>query len=304
MKRVSERCSFSAKNHFRFIWLLLSILYLATTANAQPKVIPLYKGVAPGSEGWNWKEGETSNTPMKMKVAYNVTQPTLTVFTPDTANGTAVILFPGGGFRVLNIEGEGSLIANALIKKGITVFVLKYRVLQSHTNDPFQETLNSLKDTLKLRNETALIRQLATDDAMAALQYVRQHAADYNINPQKVGVVGFSAGGALAIRLSTDKSVTARPYFAAFIYSVYNLQMYDPLPANAPPVFIACATDDVLAAPENSIRLYNAWLAAKRPAELHIYAKGGHGLRANEAAAMWINRFTEWLNTQNFIPSK
>ena len=304
MKRVSAFSSYSARNPSRLIWLLLPILYVSTAANAQTKVIPLYKGVAPGSEGWNWKEGETSNTPMKMKVAYNVTQPTLTVYTPDTANGAAVILFPGGGFRVLNMEGEGSLIANAFIKKGITVFVLKYRVLQSHTNDPFQETLNSLKDTQKLRQETALIRELANDDANAALQHVRQHAADYNINPQKIGIVGFSAGGALAIRLSPDASVTSRPDFAAFIYSVYNPEMYDPIPANAPSAFIACATDDVLASPGNSIRLYNAWLAAKRPVELHIYAKGGHGLRGNEASGNWINRFTEWLNTQNIISLK
>ena len=294
----------NASNVQRLIWLQLLMLYVATSVLAQPTIIPLYKGAAPGSEGWNWKEGETSNTPMKMKVAYNVTQPTLTVFIPDSANGTAVILFPGGGFRVLNIEGEGAKVANALTQKGITVFVLKYRVLQSKTDDPWQETLNSLKDTQKLRAETAMIRQLATDDATAALLYVRQHAADYNINPKKVGVVGFSAGGALAIRLSTDATTTARPDFAAFIYSVYNPQTYNPVPANAPPVFIACATDDALAAPGNSIQLYNAWLAAKQPAELHIYAKGGHGLRANEAAAMWINRFIDWLQTQNFMPGK
>ena len=294
----------NASNVQRLIWLQLLMLYVATSVLAQPTIIPLYKGAAPGSEGWNWKEGETSNTPMKMKVAYNVTQPTLTVFIPDSANGTAVILFPGGGFRVLNIENEGDKVANALTQKGITVFVLKYRVLQSKTDDPWQETLNSLKDTQKLRTETAMIRQLATDDATTALHYVRQHAADYNINPKKVGVVGFSAGGALAIRLSTDTAITARPDFAAFIYSVYNPQMYNPVPANAPPVFIACATDDALAPSSNSILLYNAWLAARLPVELHIYARGGHGLRTNEAAAMWINRFTEWLNTQNFLSIK
>lgn len=288
----------------RRIWLLLLMLYVTNNILAQPTIIPLYKGVAPGSEGWNWKEGETSNNPMKMKVAYNVTQPTLTVYTPDSANGTSVMLLPGGGFRVINIENEGTKIANALTQKGITVFVLKYRVLQSKTNDPWQETLNSLKDTQKLKAETEVIRQLATDDARAALQYIRQHATDYNINPQKVGVVGFSAGGALAIRLSTDSSITPRPDFAAFIYSVYNPHAYDTVPANAPPVFIACATDDALAPAGNSILLYNAWLAAKQSAELHIYAKGGHGLRANEAAAMWINRFTEWLHTQNFMPGK
>lgn len=277
------------------------ILLFAVTSHAQQKVVPLYNGVAPGSETWNWKEGETSSNPMNMKVAYNVTKPTLTVLTPDTANGTAVILFPGGGFRMLNIENEGRLVANALTAKGITVFLLKYRVLQTKSDNPFQETLESLKDTQRFQQETTLIRQLATDDALAALAYVRQHAVAYKIHPQKVGVIGFSAGGALAIRLATDNNLSYRPDFTAFIYSVYNPEAYDAVPANAPPAFIACATDDALAHPSNSMNLYKAWLEANRPAELHIYAKGGHGLRSTKASGAWIARFEEWLAAQGFL---
>ncbi|HEV7332418.1 MAG TPA: alpha/beta hydrolase [Flavisolibacter sp.] len=278
----------------------VTLFFLAISVDAQ-KVIRLYDGPAPGSETWNWKEGETSNTPLKMKVAYNVTQPTLTVFTPDTPNGTAVILIPGGGGRVVNIEHEGSHVADVLTKKGLTVFVLKYRVVQSKTDDPWQETINSLKDTQKLRQETAIVRQLATNDAATALAYVQQHAADYKINPQKIGTIGFSAGGSMAIRLATNKNQTSRPHFVALIYSVYNPALYDPVPADAPPAFIACATDDALAPPTNSTRLYDAWVAGKRPAELHIYAKGGHGLKGSTAATNWINRFEEWLTLQSLL---
>ncbi|HEY1021422.1 MAG TPA: alpha/beta hydrolase [Flavisolibacter sp.] len=277
-----------------------TLFFLFISVNAQ-KVIRLYDGPAPGSETWNWQEGETSNTPTKMKVAYNVTQPTLTVFTPDTPNGTAVILFPGGGGRVVNIENEGSKVADVLTKKGLTVFVLKYRVARSKTDDPWQETINSLKDTQALRKEMAAIRPLATNDAVAALAYVQQHAAAYKIHPQKIGIIGFSAGGSMAIRLSTNKNQTARPNFVAFIYSVYNPVLYDPVPADAPPAFIACATDDALASPSNSTRLYDAWVGAGRPAELHIYGKGGHGLRSSAPAAEWLSRFADWLTTQGFL---
>ena len=283
--------------------VLILLFLLSVNSKAQVNVIPLYKGVAPGSETWNWKEGETSNTPMKMKVAYNVTQPTLTVFTPDKPNGTAVILFPGGGGRVVNIENEGSKMADVLTQKGLTVFVLKYRVAQSKTDDPWQETINSLKDTQALRKEMEPIRQLVTSDATAALAYVQQHAADYKIHPQKIGIVGFSAGGSMAIRLATNKNQSSRPNFVALIYSVYNPAIYDPVPADAPPAFIACATDDALASPTNSTRLYDAWVGAKRPAELHIYTKGGHGLRGSAAASNWITRFEEWLTAQ-VIPAE
>ena len=281
--------------------VLLFLFLLAAGTQAQVKVIPLYNGVAPGSETWNWKEGETSNTPMKMKVAYNVTQPTLTVYTPDTPNGTAVILFPGGGGRVVNIENEGSKVADVFTKKGLTVFVLKYRVAQSKTDDPWQETLNSLKDTQALRKEMEPIRQLTTNDAKAALAYVQQHATAYKIHPQKIGIIGFSAGGSMAIRLATNKNQPLRPNFVALIYSVYNPAIYDPVPADAPPAFIACATDDALAPATNSTRLYDAWVGAGRPAELHIYTKGGHGLRSSAPATAWPARFEDWLTTQGFL---
>jgi acetyl esterase/lipase len=182
------------------------------------------------------------------------------------------------------------------LKKGLTVFVLKYRTGRTISNDPWQETLNNLKDTSK-RQKLETIRTLAMADVFAAIRYVRTQATELGIEPTKIGVVGFSAGGTLALGLCTTGETAFRPDFVGLIYSVYRAAPNNTIPATAPPAFIACATDDVLASPANSIALYSAWLQAKRPAELHIYVKGGHGLRGNISASNWLMRFEEWMET-------
>jgi acetyl esterase/lipase len=279
--------------------LILGITISTRTAGQQ-QVIQLYKGAAPGSENWNWEEKETSNTPIKFKIAYNVTHPTLTVYRPDTSNGTAIIIFPGGGMRVVNIENEGSKVAQELNKKGITVFVLKYRVVRSMTANPWQEMMENMKDTVRFRADNAAIRNMVREDATNAMLYVRKHAADFKIDSNRVGVLGFSAGGGLAIYLTLNGPTVTRPNFAGFIYATFRPDGNNALPANAPPVFIACATDDILASSTNSVNLYNAWIAANNSAELHIYAKGGHGLRGSREASTWITRFQEWLGAQGY----
>ncbi len=116
---------------------VLACLCCTTNTMCQQKVIQLYNGPAKGSENWNWDEKLFFvKIPLNANVAYNVTKPTLTVFTPDSANGTAIIICPGGARRVLNIETEGSLVAKELIKKGFTVFLLKYRLVHTLTDNP------------------------------------------------------------------------------------------------------------------------------------------------------------------------
>jgi len=178
-------------------------LTLSASIAAQQKVIPLYSGAAPGSENWDWEEKEfLAGAPMNAKVAYNVVKPTLTVFIPDSPNGTAIIICPGGALRVLNIEHEGSKVAKELNKRGITVFMLKYRLVRTTTEDPFQEALNSLKDTSKLkRDNNTLISKLANDDAMTAITYARKNAAELKIDSSCVGMIGFSGGGSLVLNL-------------------------------------------------------------------------------------------------------
>src|SRR4026207_2200810 len=119
------------------------IIFLFAAVNAQQKVIQLYDGPAPGSESWNWNEAENDNNSWQTKVVYNVSKPTLTVFQPEAgkANGTAVIIAPGGAFHAPSIDSEGFDVAKWLVQKGVTCFVLKYRLAHSHTTDPVGEVM-------------------------------------------------------------------------------------------------------------------------------------------------------------------
>jgi acetyl esterase/lipase len=122
------------------------LLLLSTTVQAQQKIIPLYPGAAPGSENWNWSEGESDSNAFNTKVVYNVTHPSLSVFLPDAsiATGTAVVICPGGGFHILSINSEGYDVAKWLNKQGVACFVLKYRLARSLTNDPVAELMTKM----------------------------------------------------------------------------------------------------------------------------------------------------------------
>lgn len=289
----------------RKLCFFTACLLTFTILNAQQKVIPLYKGTAPGSENWNWQEKEFFvKVPLNANVIYNVSQPTLTVFSPVTANGCAVIICPGGGFRVLNFENEGITVANKLVQTGITVFVLKYRLQQSVTADPWQETMNAiLKQDSISRKKSDVVREMAMDDLNAAMRYVRQHAIEFKIDPKRLGVLGFSAGGVIAAKLAYNFTPETRPDFVAPIYAVISSIKDKIVKPDAPPLFIAAATDDSLARVSNSIELYNDWKNAKRSVELHLYSNGGHGLRGSIASQNWILRFEEWLDGLGFLKS-
>lgn len=290
----------------RELCFFTACLLTFTMLNAQQKVIPLYEGTAPGSENWNWQEKEFFvKVPLNAKVVYNVSKPTLTVFSPDVPNGCAVIICPGGGFRVLNFENEGITVANKLVEKGITVFVLKYRLVQSVTTDPWQETMDAvLKQDSISRKKAEVVREMAMDDLNAALLYVRQHAMELKIDPKRIGVLGFSAGGVITAKLAYNFTPETRPDFAASIYAVIPSIKDKMVKADAPPLFIAAATDDSLARVSNSIDLYNDWKNAKRSVELHLYSSGGHGLHGSIASQNWILRFEEWLDGLGFLISK
>lgn len=278
---------------------LLLIFSLVTAA--QQKTILLYEGKAPGSETWNWSEGEfLAGPPMNAMIAYNVTNPSLVVYEPDSASGVAVILIPGGSFHVLNIEHEGTKVANQLTKKGITVFLFKYRLAQSFTNDPWQEMMETRKDPEKLREKMDLPRTMAITDVNRAIAMVRKHASDYKIESNKIGIMGFSAGGFLVANVAYNFTPEARPDFIAPIYCVISNIENRTVKTDAPPLFIAAATDDALAQVSNSVDLYYDWIKARKSAELHLYSKGGHGLRGAPAST-WTDRFVEWLYAQGFL---
>jgi acetyl esterase/lipase len=282
--------------------ILLSLLFL--NIQAQQKVIPLYQGAAPGSESWNWSEKENDNNMFNTKVIYNVAKPTLTVFTPEngTANGSAVIICPGGGFHVLSINSEGNQVAKWLAKKGYTCFVLKYRLVHSLTDDPVTEMMSKMTSPTA-DTTTEKVIGLSIADGKAAIAYVRQHAAEYGILPDQIGIVGFSAGGTVAASAGYDYTPENRPNFIAPIYAFMPDTLQKEIPADAPPMFIAAASDDQLGLAPHSVDLYKNWLASKHPVELHMYAKGGHGFgmrKQDLPSDSWIERFGEWLDLQGF----
>lgn len=284
--------------------LFITLTIITSISAAQHKVIRLYEGKAPGSENWNWSEGETlAGPPMNARIAYNVTDPTLVLYEPETPNGVSVILIPGGSFQVLNIEHEGTNIANQLIKKGITVFIFKYRLVQSLTNDPWQEIMEGRKDPEKLREKMALPRTMAINDLDKVINIVRHRANEFKIDPKKIGIMGFSAGGFLVANVAYNFKHDARPDFIAPIYCVIGNIDNRIVKDDAPPLFIVAATDDALAKVSNSVDLYSDWIKAKKSAELHLYSKGGHGLRTTPSST-WSDRFIDWLQSEGFLKIK
>ncbi|WP_128548139.1 alpha/beta hydrolase [Larkinella soli] len=279
--------------------ILFFLFVFAARAGAQ-QVIPLYAGKAPGSENWNWQEKESATNRFNTRVVYNVSSPTLTVFRPDpaTANGTAVIICPGGAFHTLSIDSEGIDVAKWLAAKGVTAFVLKYRVVRSRTDDPVAELIPKMQNIKALDAENAPVVPLAIADGRTAVELVRGQAARYGVNPDRVGIIGFSAGGTVAAGVAFSYTPAGRPAFVAPIYAYTGALDKTTVPADAPPLFVAAATDDQLGFAPLSTKLYNDWIAAGKGAELHLYAKGGHGFgmrKQNLPVDGWIERFGEWL---------
>ena len=271
--------------------------------NNEQKVIRLYPGAAPGSEHWRQQEQENFSQGWNTQVVFNVTDPTLTVVSPDPAkaNGTAIVICPGGGFHALSINSEGFDVARWLAAKGVTGFVLKYRLAECKTDDPAAE-LNA--KGLKIDEDAAPIIPLALADGLAALRYVRQHAADYGINPERVGIIGFSTGGTVTASVGYNYTADSRPAFVAPIYLQYDWTIKTSVPTDAPPLFLLAATDDQIGLAPHSVRLYNDWVGAGKSAELHLYSTGGHGFgmkTQNLPSDRWIELFGDWLGVQGLL---
>jgi predicted peptidase len=288
-----------------FFWLFLACLLIQNTGNGQDRVIPLYEGTVPGSENWNWTEAENDNNGWQTKVVYNVSRPTLTVFAPEAgrSNGTSVIICPGGGFRALSINSEGFDVARWLVKKGITCFVLKYRLVHSKTKDPVSE-MNAIWGTKQFEDEGRAVIPLSIADGKAAIAYVRSHADELKLDPRRVGIMGFSAGGTVAASAGYAYTKENRPAFIAPIYPFFPKEMQGKILPDAPPAFIVAASDDGLSLAPHSLALYDQWITGKKEAELHLYSKGGHGFgmkTQNLPSDKWIERFGEWLQLNGLL---
>jgi acetyl esterase/lipase len=264
-------------------------------------VIPLWPDGAPGSEDWTQQETESIKPP-SLKVVRNVTQPTLTAYFPDSAaaNGTAVIVCPGGAFHFLSIDMEGTDVARWLNAQGVTAFVLRYRLLR--TSDRFvSEVEENLRDRAKMTERIKVLYPLVLADGQRAIQTVRRRASEWGVEPDRIGILGFSAGGTVAVGTALEYDPGSRPDFVAAIYGPGRDDAS--VPADAPPMFILCANDDVMAS-SRSVRLYSEWKAADRPVELHIYSQGGHGFGMTKQGLpsdTWIERFGDWLEVQGLL---
>lgn len=276
-------------------------------ANAQ-ETVKLYQGKAPGSENWTQKEAQMYSDLFKTEVVYNVTDPSLLVYKPAKGvknTGTAIVIAPGGGFQSLSINREGIELAEALSKKGITAFVLKYRLNKTETNDPAREMMEKLKDRAAFEKNSLATIKLAAQDGKNALKYVRDNASKYGIDVKKVGIIGFSAGSTVAMETVLDNTADQLPDFVANIYGGPREDLLKTAtPEKKIPMFVCAASDDQLKLAPRSIQLYNKWLEAGQSVELHIYAKGGHGFgtgKQNLPVDSWLNRFEEWLAFQGLL---
>ncbi len=269
-------------------------------APAEPNAIPLGTG---GVEGQKAKE--TWYKQWGDPFVRNVSQATLTPYLPERskANGAAVIVAPGGGFRILSMGNEGWEVAQALNERGVAAFVLKYRLQRTAEDWAEFDKGNPLTAPTPGAppgppNFAAMI-VMPLEDATAAFKMVRARAKEWNIDPKRVGMIGFSAGAGTTMA-ATLQSTENKPAFIAPIYG--SLRTVD-VPADAPPMFVALAADDPLFG-KSDFGLISAWQKAGRPVEFHLYQNGGHGFglgNPNRTSTGWFPQFMLWLEVNGML---
>jgi acetyl esterase/lipase len=280
------------------------ILFFASLCAAQ-HAIPLYPGNPPGSAAESYPEKEYFSKVWNTEVVTNVTKPSLTVFEPsaEMKNGTAIVVCPGGGFMALSIKSEGTEVAKYLAARGMTAFVLKYRL--AHTGEDATQEFNELIRNRNFDEKVGnAITPLAVADGLAAVAYVRKHASEFGVSPDRVGIIGFSAGGVVTTGVALKYTAENRPAFVAPIYPGPELLKDAVVPADAPPMFVAAASDDGLGLAPVAVGFYYKWLQAGKSAELHMYAKGNHGFGMRKQGLPtdhWIDRFAEWTEMQGWM---
>ena len=241
----------------------------------------------------------------KTQVVTNVSKPSMQVFLPDAsiANGTSVIVAPGGGLFALSIEKEGNQVAKWLNGKGITAFVLKYRLLPTGENG-IQEVM---QETDKIIEKVTPVLPLSIADGQNALAYVRENASRWDIDPGKVGFMGFSAGGAVTMGVALNSDEDKIPNFIVPVYAWMTVMGEYEIPEELPPMLLICASDDPLLLGPESVTLYSKWVDEGGKAEMHMYSQGGHGFGMEPQGLpsdRWISRFYEWAVAEKLVASK
>ncbi|MDT0646028.1 alpha/beta hydrolase [Zunongwangia sp. F260] len=272
----------------------------------EPNAIPLETG---GVE--NQPAGETWFRQWGDPMARNITEATLTPFLPDPdkATGTTIIVAPGGGFRWLSMGNEGWEVAEALAEKGIAAFVLKYRLhptpkslddFRTSMNPPATPPAGSSDDKEARRPErprSSLSNQL--EDAEAAYAMIVERAEEWGVDPNNIGMIGFSAGAGLTMH----STLNSRTMKLAFIGPIYGGMNAVEVPENAPPMFNVIASDDFLF--NGEFGLIESWYKANVPVEFHLYQNGGHGFglgNPDRTSNRWFDAFIYWLEVNNFLP--
>lgn len=275
---------------------------LACALTAAPETIPL------GDYGPDAAKTEIVTQATGSEVVRNVSEPSLLVYRPEHPNGTAVVIAPGGGLMFLAINHEGRWVAEWLQERGITAFVLKYRTVPT-PEDPeaFDQLIGQLfggspednaEGFRKIHQQS--LKSIA--DGKQAVAYVRAHAKEYAIDPHRIAMIGFSAGGAVTAGTALQPDAESRPDYAALIYGAPSLADPENVQFDwqaAPPLFMAVAADDGLVAP-GQIPFYQKAREAGAEAELHLYAKGNHGFglyKKGTTSDHWIDAFYWWLES-------
>lgn len=301
-------------------FLLLSTALMLSSALVfaqEPQAIPLYPDGVPNSKPTPPAYIEKNDRSDNDQWVTGVSIPTLTPFIPANPNGAAVVICPGGGYSGLSMDKEGYRVAKAFNQFGVTAFVLKYRLPSDEIM--VDKTIGPLQD------------------AQEAVMTVRRKAAQWHIDPNRIGIIGFSAGGHLAstegthfdkIHVDDQDGVSARPDFMMLIYPVISfgpmahvgsrenligktpsqdlLNLYSnekQISPNTPPTFLVHATDDDVVPVQNSVMFYESLLANKVKAEMHIFEAGGHGFGLDNPKSKdkWIDWVKNWMDSNGWI---
>jgi dienelactone hydrolase len=298
------------------------VLAIAADAMAQtPPEIRLWPGKAPGSETWTIPETTTSS-PSGDRIIANVSDPSVTVFLPPAAaaTGAAVVVAPGGALRLLGWDNEGVKVARWLNERGIAALVLKYRTLQGAAATagrgaggppggpgaapaPRQELEIRRANANPAPDDAALteVLRLAILDAQQALRLARRNATAWRIDPARVGIMGFSAGGGVAVGTALAEQSEASPDFVVSLYGP-SLQDVD-VPAHAAPLFIAVGATHFNVT-NGCLALFAAWKAAGKPAEIHVYdqVSAGFGMSSRGLPVdSWTERLYDWMMARTIV---
>jgi acetyl esterase/lipase len=298
-------------------FVIVAFLLSLTTKMIAQKIIPLYTGEIPNSTGYTLQQEPWIVNGIDIGFG-KISQPTLTIYLPpkETATRTAIIICPGGGYMFENYKLEGTNIAETFIKHGIAAFILKYRlpsdsIMKDKSIGPLQ-------------------------DAQQAIKLVRQHAAEWNIDTDKIGIIGFSAGGHLASTAGTHfnksyipnpENTSLRPSFMILVYPVMtmidslahsqskelllgkhptqeNIRLFSnelQVTPDTPPTWLTHTGDDKTVHVLNSIHFYEALVKNGVPAEMHLYPTGGHGFVLQQPTEDWMKPLFDWMKNNKWI---